>query len=515
MMKGERGETGWWSKSVAYLAMAIAFYLLAPAVADPDLWGHIRFGQLTWAAGEVLRVDPFSYLTAGQEWINHEWLAEVVFAGLNSLGGGRALLLFKLALAIGMMGLVYRHLTRAGLDVLRAALVLFPVIVLLIPGLTTVRPQMFTYVFFLLTLLILYGAEAGRPRGLWLLPPLFVLWINFPGGVLAGVGVVGIWAFGRGLEALPELRRAGVAGLRELSVPAAVVGGCLAALLINPYGVGLPAFLIRTGTVPRPDIMEWQTMPLISPRGIVYLAASVIGIAAVVRGDGHRRLPLVLLFFVLALLPLTAIRHLQLFALGFGVLLADRIAAVWARSRDVRSDATNRLRPIMIGSTLFMATALTAMGSTNLNCIRIDPVRSIPFPARAVEWIKESGVTGNMAVYFDWGEYALWHLAPGIRISMDGRRETVYPDSIYSEYLRFQNGLGEWRDVLDKRPTDLVLFAKTRPTVNLMSLEQGWRQAYEDSLSVVFARVDGPHLAALARTPLPELPHDGSGLCVP
>ena len=157
----------------------------------------------------------------------------------------------------------------------------------------------------------------------------------------------------------------------------------------------------------------------------------------------------------------------------------------------------------------------TALGAPHLQCIRIDTLRSIALPVRAVDWIDRSGVRGNLAVYFDWGEYALWHLAPDLLVSMDGRRETVYPESTYAEYLRFQNGTGEWQDLLEKRPTDLVLFPKARPTFNLMSLQPGWEKVYEDDLGGVFARVGTPQLAALRGTPVPEVQYNGNGLCVP
>lgn len=514
-MRGEGSSSGWWSRSIVLLMSAIAFFLLVPAVADPDLWGHIRFGQLTLATGSVVREDPFSYLTAGVEWVNHELLSEVLFAGLYEAGGGRALLSFKLAVALLIAGLVYRHLCRAGLDVLRAGLVLLAVIVLLVPGLTTIRPQAFTYLGFLVTLRTLYAAEMGRTRRLWLLPPLFAVWINFHGGVLAGLGVVGIWALGRALAAWPRLREDPGRGVRELWRPAAVVAGCALALLINPYGWGLPSFLIRTGTIPRPDIVEWQTLQVASPRGVVYLAALGFAAHAVLRSTRRRRPSLLLLFAVLAVLPLTAVRHLQLFALGFGVLLADHMAAAWGRGPKATSQAATRLRPVLVTFTLAVAILFAAMGTPHLRCVRIDTERSIPFPTRAVAWLDRSGVEGNLAVYFDWGEYAIWHLAPEIRVSMDGRRETVYPDSIYREYLRFQNGLGEWQDLLEKRQTDLVLVPKTRPTFNLMSLEREWEKVYEDELGGVFVRAGSPQFAVLAGTSLPDAPVDGNGLCVP
>ncbi len=54
--------------------------VMARTAADPDLWGHLRFGLDTLQSRTVTQSDPYSYLTAGQRWINHEWLAEVAFA---------------------------------------------------------------------------------------------------------------------------------------------------------------------------------------------------------------------------------------------------------------------------------------------------------------------------------------------------------------------------------------------------------------------------------------------------
>lgn len=67
--------------AVLLLIVAVSFYISSTTIADPDLWGHVRFGQDMLAARGIPAADPYSYLTAGQPWINHEWLTEVVLAG--------------------------------------------------------------------------------------------------------------------------------------------------------------------------------------------------------------------------------------------------------------------------------------------------------------------------------------------------------------------------------------------------------------------------------------------------
>ena len=45
--------------------------------ADADLWGHVRFGRDILRGG-IHDGDPYSF-TSDIPWVNHEWLAEVLF----------------------------------------------------------------------------------------------------------------------------------------------------------------------------------------------------------------------------------------------------------------------------------------------------------------------------------------------------------------------------------------------------------------------------------------------------
>ena len=58
-------------------------------IADPDLWGHVCFGLDIFGTGSIVQNDTYSYRTAGQTWINHEWLSELIFAILSNLGDRR------------------------------------------------------------------------------------------------------------------------------------------------------------------------------------------------------------------------------------------------------------------------------------------------------------------------------------------------------------------------------------------------------------------------------------------
>src|SRR6266508_729623 len=58
--------------------------------ADPDLWGHVRFGLDIIRDHGIPSVDPYSF-TSDRTWLNHEWLAEVFMAGAFAAAGSVAL----------------------------------------------------------------------------------------------------------------------------------------------------------------------------------------------------------------------------------------------------------------------------------------------------------------------------------------------------------------------------------------------------------------------------------------
>lgn len=490
-----------WNASILALLFSTIFFRASDTVADPDLWGNLKFGEDVWRAGGPPARDPYSYLTAGQPWINHEWLAELLSFAAYRAGGAPALIALKVALALAIVALGYAHLRRRGLDVLGAALAAAYSMVLVLPGLRSLRPQAFTYLLFLITLLLIDRAERRRPgggRGLWLLAPLFALWANLHGGVLAGIGIVAVWCGAHLAARRMESRRTRDLAASARAIIPPVVTAALATLL-TPYGVRLWVFF-RTAFQPRPEIAEWVPVHLPTLEGVVYLIALGVSIAALVWSRRDKVAPLIAVFAGAALLPLAARRHLPLFALAALVVAGEHIADAaalwmgrrWPSATRSRGDSRRRLLAGLAGAEALLLLVLSA---PHFRAIRVEPGRH---PAGAVALLERAGVHGNMAVFFDWGHYALWHLGPRIKVSIDGRRETVYPADVYWENEAFTEGLYHW-DRLLERHTDLALVSKDYPVFNLLGLEPGWTLAYEDEISALFVREASPASEPLRR----------------
>ena len=68
------------TEAVLRLAVWGAFFVvLSFTSADPDLWGHIRFGLDILRDGYVHHIDTYSF-ASDRPWVNHEWGAEVLSA---------------------------------------------------------------------------------------------------------------------------------------------------------------------------------------------------------------------------------------------------------------------------------------------------------------------------------------------------------------------------------------------------------------------------------------------------
>jgi hypothetical protein len=537
----------------ALLVLAVGLYVSSATVADPDLWGHVRYGQDVLAGGPIVATDQYSYLTAGRSWINHEWLSEVAMAAVFNLGGARGLVALKTLLMLAVLGLLYRHLRSCGARSLAAgALVLLAAFMMQV-GSHTVRPQLFSYFFFVLVMLAIHQADSGRAAALWVIPPSMALWVNFHGAFLAGLAVLIVWA-GMRVQGSWTGKRSASHPLTPspthplTSSPWPLVLPLLATLLatlFNPYGLRQMTFLWHALRASRTDVVEWLPLVVSSPEGLAYLTTVVLCVLAMASARRRPSPALIAVFICTAIAPLQSSRHLPMFAAAAVVIGGPYLAAAWERwlvAGTERAKGTGSFfgrtpgeawsaekmclspcQPRSQSPAAWAASILPLAGALFFSGVSIERWTRIPldpkvaaFPARAVSVLKASGAQGNLATLFDWGQYVLWHLGPGVKVSDDGRRESLYSDEIRGINHNWAMGLGKWDVLLDRYPTDMALLDKRLPAFNLMQRKPGWCLVYEDSLAAVFAREGSPQADGLRRTPAPaSLPADGAGLAFP
>src|SRR5688572_3382912 len=102
---------------LSLLALACAFPFTLNLV-DPDLWGHIRYGQDWLAAGEMPRTATHTYTAVGYPWVNHENAAELLMAISYEYIGIYGMLVAKCLLGMVLMATMAWMACRKGVPAL-------------------------------------------------------------------------------------------------------------------------------------------------------------------------------------------------------------------------------------------------------------------------------------------------------------------------------------------------------------------------------------------------------------
>jgi hypothetical protein len=217
-----------YSPALLLVVIAIAD---AGRFADPDLWGHITFGQSVLSTWHLTRVDPYSYSAAGHVWNDHEWLTEVLMAAVYNILGVIGLKLMKCLCTAATILLIAMGEAETG----ASETVQFCVLMIAAVALGAqmqFRPQLFTFIFFAATLWILASDNYGRRTPLWLIAVMMVPWVNVHGGFFIGLITLVLYM---GIATLRDLyeKRGWNHGLRLLAVTIATI----AATLATPYGL--------------------------------------------------------------------------------------------------------------------------------------------------------------------------------------------------------------------------------------------------------------------------------------
>jgi hypothetical protein len=455
--------------------------------ADPDLWGHVRFGADILHDG-WMRHDPYSF-TSDIPWINHEWLAEVLMYAGWAVAGNAGLVGLKMAIVVATVTLIYAAIRLDPIASTARDLMLGATLLGLWARVFVVRPQLFSIVLYAALLSLLRAVERGKIARLWWLPALFGAWVNLHGGWIVGFATLTIWT-GVALVRMPES-----AGPSRAHLIASVTVAGLATL-VNPYGVHMWAFLLETVGTSRPDISDWRPLyesglEVIAP----WCAAAALAVAAIVRG--WPRIPPAHLLMVLAL-GIMSVRVNRLdvfFTLSVICLLSPYVST--GERRVVEPFWSPRMRAAAVATLVAVLTA----GYWNreaLSCLRLDGPWMPEREAGAA--IAASTAQGRLLAWFDWGQYAIWHFAPRLRVSIDGRRETVYSASLVARHLRIYFDPDANRNDVDSLDADYAWLPAELPLTAALE-RAGWTQLYSGARSTFLSRTAA---AALAVPPLPH-----------
>src|SRR5260221_981445 len=457
--------------------------MTARPATDPDLWWHLRTGQWIVETGRVPHSDPFSFTRAGHAWVSHEWLAEVVLYELWKRGGAAALIVFSAIVTTA--GFLLLYLRCPGKNHWAAATTLIGALAST-PS-WGVRPQMLT---FTLASLLLFLLERGehRPRLLFCIPPLFLLWLNLHAGFALGLAL--LLAYGGGL--ILEIAMGDMPWKNPRPILLSVlllVLACLALVPLNPSGAQLyryPFDTLRSSGMRSiisewfsPNFHEWLYRPFL----LVWLLLLTALATSRSRPKGRVIVPLLLTSFA----ALDAVRHIPIFVLVAMPVIAAALPRDPASVPDLqRGPSLSRFRPLFIRTVALLMTVFALVKWVSL-ARHQDAREAEQFPQKAAAFLQASDQPRRIFVYYDWGGYAISKLYPEYRVFVDGRAD-LYGDDLLRQFKAAVQLRTGWRDVLDNWKVDTVLVPPSCALAQALLLDPNWHAAFTDSKAIILVR---------------------------
>jgi hypothetical protein len=402
-----------------YLFVAVAVVSASLfSIADLDFFWHLKTGDVILERKEFQHTEIYSFTAAGREYIDHEWLFQVVNSILFSTFGPAGVIIFKSMILALMYFLTTRHLLNEGASPLA---VISIQLLSICGGIQRMieRPEIFTALFFVITFLAVHSfLKSGKWSILLILPPLFAIWSNFHAAVILGIVLLACFLAGLVLEVF--FKRSGLPGYysvtpKRIGILLGLLIVCVAITGLNPYGYRVLTVPFELTTIINTEVLnneEWQPpTPFSLP---LYYLCVLISFSVLLLN--FRQLSpvhfLVTAFF--AYISMKYVRNTGLFAWFMPLFLAPYLSGINEKKMTVRVTAILSVLVFLFSITIAFPFE-RGLGIASY------------FPKKLADFTKEKNLKGNMLNSYALGGYLIWSLYPERKIFIDGRNEVYLP----------------------------------------------------------------------------------------
>lgn len=482
-----------WIKYGALLLSAgyfATFFAVEQRFTNLDQAKLVRYGEVILAEGRIFTTNLFSYTHPDYPFINHHWGTGVLFFWLHKLGGLDALTVFAVIfnLSAFLLMMVFAIRRSNFWIALAAAILLLPMLASRIQP----RPEHFSILFFVVTIVMLYLWYKGNLKTpwLWLLPVLQLFWVNIHILFYFGLFLQGtIWL--QLLIVHDQRRRLGSFSL--------ILGASFVASLINPFfvkGIFYPFLIMGDIQYAVTENLSFLYVRQEWSKGLgVYHAEMVLFMAALflyyfIKNPKHavRYLFLVIWLITFSALFLYRVRANVFFAYTLMLVVVHLSTTLKETEQKIASRSGVLAALIILLIVIHLPNSIWKPYASDSFRGGLGVDKRMPAGA---EFFVRNGLKGPIFNNFDVGDYLIYHLYPSERVFVDSRPE-AYPQEFFTEKLVpvFTNQL-KWLE-LDYHYKFNVVFLGYHPQVlNLVErlfFDDGWFMVYNDDYVIVFLR---------------------------
>jgi len=475
-------------KNLKFIYFAILLFLFlviyegSHFIPSSDLWWHLGVGRYILTNRVIPTTECFSYTAPGFPWLNHSWLADIIFFLLYQACGLTCLHIIKIIIICISFGLMIQLGKNQGTTYI-ACIIAACMALISAHGkwFFDVRPYIFTY---LLAALFYYLLESARnkPKLLWLLPLIMLLWVNLHGGFLVGFFILIVFWADSGWQRIKGKSS-------DFALLGIITLLCLLITGINPAGYGIWKLFMGSREVAG-LLNEWES-PLATQWFYPYYAyLFMVFLGFLLLPRKNIRESLIFIFF--GGLSLSSIRHVPLFCLLSVPFCAKFLNFIWEQTIKNWVDKINQVyKQTLIFLALLCLIIYSGLYFKNFS-LETRSMEWDMFPHEGVKFLHSNRLPLKIFNPYEWGGYLILK-APQYPVFIDGRVNSAYPDQLYFEALTVMFANNGWERILNQYRVDLVI-------CNLWQLCNGqllplkiardpnWEIIYQDPLCKIFLR---------------------------
>lgn len=425
------------------LALGIVAFFRATIALDPDFGWHLRMGEQIISHGIPL-TDPFSYTMPSYNFIDHEWLANVLIAiGYKSIGIYGLSFIFALIFVAALFIAIPKKFK----DYSFLPLVLAGSLML---GFVGIRTQVITWFFLSIILKVIFDEDLWK-KWKFFLPLIFVPWVNLHGGFAVGIAILSLVFLFKSVQ-----NRRFEFAYFAISLLSVIL------TFVNPYGsrIWWEVWMQMSDSSLRWNIAEW--VPAVFYVDFALLILFTFSVFFVFKYKAKIGGVKILTYLFLLFMALSSLRHIPLWALS-AVLVTS--AAIKFLMDEIKKNKYGREQLKKVKKILFLVISCVFLFEIYINLASAFSLSEQKFyPAQAVKFLNKYKLNGNLFTSYNYAGYVLWKV-PGKKDFIDGRmpswrRSGVYPNEsnyAFKDYLKMLSDESFFKKMMQKYNIHYVL----------------------------------------------------------
>lgn len=415
-------------------------------VSDLDFWWHLKTGQIILEQKSFQHTEIYSFTANGREYVDHEWLFQVLSYLAFAAGGTAGVIFMKAAILALIYLLAAQHLLQKDAS---AGMIAGILMVSVCGGVQRFieRPEVFSTLYLVLIFLLLDGyARKGRSILLALVIPVILIWANTHAAVILGLLVQAVFVGGLILERI--LSRFGYkpyyrATHREILMLAGMLVVSFLVTGINPDGFRMLKVPFELTGIIDSGLLnneEWQrTLPGKLPLFYLCLLFTLC-----LHLLSYRRISLVhgILTLFFGYIAIKYVRNTGMFAMFMPFLVAPIMAPLSAK-------------PAATWAGTGALLVLTALVLTTYFPFERGLGIDSKFPEKIARFAQARNLQGQMLNSYGFGGYLIWRLYPQRKVFIDGRNEVYLP--LMKKIVEARADSRLWKQLLDEYQIEYAL----------------------------------------------------------